>query len=222
MTIKIINITKNPLSLMGEVASTCWGSNPKDLKKVGIECIESGHHRVMEYPDMIISIEGYSARMIRELYTHVVGTTRLQESTRYIDCSSFDYYIPESIKTNPNAIAIYYRVMGEITQSYEELQELDIPKQDVANILPLGMTSKIVLKINLRALLHMAELRLCKRALQEFQDFMKELKLSLIHQDEEWFHIMFNYYKPKCKIVGYCTEKFSCGMMQMKEKVLNS
>jgi len=216
--IKIINITENPLSLMGEVASTCWGS--KGSKQIGIDCIESGHHRVMEYPDMIISIEGYSARMIRELYTHVVGTTRLQESTRYIDCKNFDYYTPDSIKNNSSAEDEYLSLMDEIGRVYFYLQNQNIPKQDIANILPLGMISKIVLKINLRALLHMAELRLCKRALPEFQDFMNDLSSELKYQGEEWQYILENYYKAKCKVIGYCTEKNSCMMMPMKKDVI--
>ena len=219
MTIKIINITKNPLSLMGEVASTCWGSTGS--KQIGIDCIQSGHHRVLEYPDMIIEISGYSARMIRELYTHVVGTTRLQESTRYINCSDFEYYIPDSIKNNEPARYYYDQAMLMIQGAYQALTEdCKIPKQDVANILPLGMTSKIVLKINLRALLHMAELRLCKRALPEFQDFMNELRYGLEHEGDEWQYIMDNYYKPKCKIAGYCIEKNSCFLMPMKDEVI--
>ena len=68
----------------------------------------------------------------------------------------------------------------------------------------------------------MAELRLCKRALPEFQDFMNELRYGLEHEGEEWQYIMDNYFKPKCKIAGYCIEKNTCGMMPSKEIVLNS
>jgi len=210
---------------MGEVASTCWGS--KGSKQIGIDCITSGHHRVMEYPDMTIEISGYSARMIRELYTHIVGTTRLQESTRYIDCENFGYYLPDSILnykdngTANNPLTIYNGLMKVIRESYKELIDYGIPKQDVANILPLGMHSKIVLKINLRALLHMAELRLCKRALPEFQDFMNELFHILKRVDSEWDYIMFNYYKPKCEVIGYCIEKNSCGIIPMKEDIIS-
>ena len=43
LTIKVINYTPNPLSLMGECASYCWGSAPST--QIGIDCIESGHGR---------------------------------------------------------------------------------------------------------------------------------------------------------------------------------
>jgi len=52
--------------------------------------------------------------------------------------------------------------MKTIQNAYKQLEELNIPKEDIANILPLGMESKMVLKINARAILHMAEVRLCE------------------------------------------------------------
>ena len=144
--IKIIRATQNPLSLMGECASACWDSTSSP--QIGIDCIESGHGRVLEYPDVIVEIEGYSARMIREFYTKQVGVTKLQASTRYINYKEFDYYIPESIKNNDYAYEEYIQFMSNIQNTYEYLLSQGIPKQDIANILPLGMYSKVVLKIN--------------------------------------------------------------------------
>jgi thymidylate synthase (FAD) len=226
MTIKIIDITKNPLQRIGEVASACWNSNPMTVeqkKVIALGCIESGHGRVLEFPDMTIEISGYSARMIRELYTHHIGVSRLQESTRYVnyyDNDKFRYYIPDSIKNNENALIEYQGIMHDIQNSYKHLRELNIPQQDCANILPLGLNTKVILKINLRALLHMAELRLCKRALPEFQDFMIDLKIAIEACDEEWYYIIGHYYKPKCQIVGYCIEKNSCFLMPSKQEVI--
>lgn len=211
--IKVINYTPNPLSLMGECASSCWNSTPSP--QIGIDCIESGHGRVLEYPDVIIEINGYSARVIREVYTHIIGTTRLQASTRYIQYGEFDYIIPPSISKNTLALAKYQKLMFAIQETYRELEELGIPKEDIANILPLGMESKIVLKINARALLHMAEVRECTRAYWEFRKFMKELHDVLGILDEEWNRIM-SYAKPKCEVNGYCGEKNSCGRYKNK------
>lgn len=207
--IEIINYTPNPLTLMGKVASECWGSKPKDYTKVAIDCIESGHSRVLEFPDIIIAISDYSARLIREIYTHIVGTSRLQASTRYINYKDFDYYIPKSIENNEYTCEEYIQFMNNVQQTYKYFIEQGIPKEDIANILPFGMNSKMILKINARALLHMAEVRMCKRALQEFQDFMDELVYAIVNLDEEW-KIISNYMKPKCEVYGFCNEKNSC------------
>lgn len=206
--IRVITYTQNPLSLMGECASSCWDSTPSP--KIGIDCIESGHHRVLEYPDVTIEISGYSARVIREIYTHISGTTRLQASTRYIKYGEFDYIIPDSIAKNDLALNIYNKIMLDIQNAYRELEDLGIPKEDTANILPLGMVSKMVLKINARAILHMCEVRECTRAYWEFRKFMKEFKEVLGGLDEEWNQIM-SYAKPKCEVYGYCNERHSCG-----------
>ena len=205
--IRILSYTKNPLSLMGEVASCCWNSNPSP--KIGIDCIESGHGRVLEYADVTVEISGYSARCIREIYTTMIGVSKLQASTRYVNYGEFNYIIPDSIKNNKKALDVYNYLMTYISHSYKALQDLNIPKEDIANILPLGMESKMVLKINARAILHMAELRLCNRAYWEFRNFMKELLGVLSKLDDEWAKIV-SYAKPKCEVYGKCTEKNPC------------
>ncbi len=202
--IKVINATQNPIQLMGKVAGCCYGSKdePQANYKRGVKCLKDGHGRVLEYPDVVISIDGYSARMVRELYTAMVGVSKLQSSTRYITYDNMDYYTPESLQGNQE----YVDAMEAIRTSYKALVDSGIAKEDVANILPLGMISKTVIKINYRALLHMAEIRMCERAYIEFRDFMQELIQVLSTIDEEWAELM-TYMKPKCKI---CTEKESC------------
>ncbi len=206
--IKVLNYTKKPLTLMGQCASSCWNSNPSS--QIGIDCIESNHGRVLEYPDVIVEISGYSARVIREIYTHIVGTSRLQASTRYIEYGNFNYIVPDSIQKNYLAFKEYLSCIQKIKETYLVLQQFDIPKEDIANVLPLGMESKMVLKINARAILHMAELRLCNKAHWEYRKFMRELLDTLSKLDEEWATIV-SYAKPKCEIYGFCNEKNSCG-----------
>lgn len=212
--IKVIDYTKKPLTLMGEVASRCWDSTPSP--QIGIDCIESNHGRILEYPDITVEISDYSARCIRELYTHIIGTSRTQQSTRYVNMNSFDYYIPDSIANNKQAKEIYDKCMANIMKSYSMLRELGTPKEDCANLLPLGSDTKVVLKINARAILHMAELRLCNRALKEYRELMNELLNTISNLDDEWAKII-SYAKPKCEILGYCNEKKSCGKYPQKE-----
>ena len=213
--IKILSYTKEPLDLMGQVASTCWNSEPsKDIAK---KCLEASHGRVLEYPDITVEIKGYSARMMRELYTHCVGVTRLQQSTRYVNYKDFEYFIPTSIVHNSDAMLVYESLMSEIGKSYQSLLAMGVSKEDTANILPLGMISTVVLKINLRAILHMFEERTCARAYVEFRDFMQELKSTLSDLDEDWKFIIENYAKTKCEKVGFCKEVKSCGKFKIKD-----
>lgn len=212
--IKIIDYTENPLTLIGKVASTCWDSTPSP--RIGIECIESGHGRVLEYADVTVAITDYSARVIRELYTHHVGVSRLQGSTRYIDMSSFDYYIPPSIENCQASKRVYDECMVNIMKSYTKLKKLDMPKEDSANVLPLGSNTTVVLKINARAILTMAEQRLCTRTLLEYRELMDELLSAVSGISDEWAKII-SYAKPKCDALEYCPEQKSCGRYPLRE-----
>ena len=79
--------TKHPITMIGRYAGVCWGANTSDNEKNykrGLDCIKSEHGRTWEFPDVYAIIDGYSAKVLREWYTHVGGLpTRLQASTRY-------------------------------------------------------------------------------------------------------------------------------------------
>lgn len=207
--------TLNPITLIGKRAGICWGADISDDEKNyrrGLDCLESNHGRTLEFVNVEAVIDGYSARVIREWYTHIGGSpTRLQASTRYINYENFEYIIPQSIKTDEQK-EIYCNTMKTITDAAKELELNGIPREDSALVLPLGMTTKIVDKRNLRNIIDMSAQRMCTRAYWEyrkmFADYIKELgKLS-----PEWRYIIDNYMKPKCKKIGYCPEKKSCGI----------
>lgn len=213
-TVKIINeTTKNPLQLMGYMAGACWGANTTDVEKNitrGRDCIASGHHRVMEYPQVYLEIDGYSARLMRELYTHIGGApTRLQASTRYIEYGKFDYITPPSVISH-NFQGSYDALMYEISQLYHEMEVAGIPKEDIANILPLGMTSKVMLRTNLRNLVDMSHQRKCARAYWEFRQLFNDIERALKEYSLEWEELT-KLFVPKCELEGKCHEKFSCG-----------
>lgn len=221
--IKLLNYTELPLTTCGKVAGICYDTtNPKRYPNIAKRCLSEGHERISEFADITIEISGYSAKCIRELYTHIVGTSRLQASTRYIDYTQqFDYIIPESVKQNESASRIWFLAMANIKKSMLDLKELGIPVEDYSNILPLAYDTTMVLKINLRALIHMFNLRLCTCAYWEIRNLMKELKNILSQLDDEWRYIADNYFVPKCIIDGYCTEATrNCGIMPIKNDVI--
>ena len=215
--IKVLNATRNPITFMGKVAGVCYNSDIENADKNykrGLKNIKDNHGRVMEYVDIVIEVDGYSARTIRQIYTHVIGTSRLSASTRYIDYSgdNFIYYTPKSILEDKDALHTYDKCMDNILENYNTLLNMGIDKEDVANILPLGLNQKMVLKINFRALLHLAEMRLCERAYVEVRDFVKELIDKISQIDDEWAELM-KFMLPKCKT---CTEKENCPRLKNK------
>ena len=135
--------TKTPLSQIGMFSGFCWGANTKDNEKNvkrAIDCIMSEHGRTEEFPDLYLIIEDVDAKTLRELYTHIGGMpTRLQASTRYIDYEKKGVPVvtPPSIANKEPAKKAWDETIEAIKIGMNKLKALEIPNEDVTNLLPL-------------------------------------------------------------------------------------
>lgn len=210
--------TKAPLEMIGAESGICYNSDTSDLIKNynrGLECLRTQHGRTFEFPDIYLILDGYSARVIREWYTHIGGLpTRLQASTRYIKYGEFNYITPSSIEKNEDALKKYNDLMEQISKTYKELEECGVPKEDIANILPLGMETKVVCKHNLRNLIDMSHQRMCTRAYWEYRQLFSDLRKALSEYSPQWKIIVDEFFIPKCEYLHYCPEKHSCGRVK--------
>lgn len=214
--------TKKPITLIGKRAGICCGADIfDDIKnyKRGMDCIMSNHGRTLEYVNVEMILDEYSARVIREWYTHLGGSpTRLQASTRYIDYEhGFNYVVPESVRNDEKRYEIYTEAIHQINKALVELEDIGTPREDSALLLPLGMTTKIVDKRNLRNLVDMSHQRMCSRAYHEYRKLFGDICTALYKVSDEWAWIVDNLFVPKCDYIGYCPEKKSCGRVQKKE-----
>lgn len=212
--------TIDPISLMGRRAGICLGKDITDSEKNykrGLDCIKSNHGRVFEFVNIEAIIEDYSARVIREWYTHIGGSpTRLQSSTRYVNYDNFDYIIPKTVQTEEQK-TWYNNAIDTISQTLKNLEESGVKREDAAMLLPLGMTTKIVDKRNVRSVISMAKQRMCSRAYWEYRELFNEYIKQLKLYSEEWATLIPMVMKPKCDVLGYCPEKYSCGRKPRKD-----
>lgn len=212
--------TIDPISLMGRRAGICWGADITDSEKNykrGLDCIKSNHGRVFEFVNIEAIIEGYSARVIREWYTHIGGSpTRLQSSTRYVNYDNFEYIIPKTVQTEEQK-TWYNNAIDTISQTLKNLEESGVKREDAAMLLPLGMTTKMVDKRNVRNVISMAEQRMCSRAYWEYRELFNEYIKQLRLYSEEWATLIPMVMQPKCETLGYCPEKYSCGRKPRKD-----
>ncbi len=219
--------TRNPLQLIGKEAGICWGADVSDSTKNierAIDCIKSEHGRTWEFPQVYMILDDYSARVIREFYTHIGGaSTRLQASTRYINYEKgFDYIIPPSIKSNSAAEEIYKATMDFILTGLQTLKDMGIPREDCGMLLPLGMTTKVVCRINFRTLVDMSHQRMCTRAYWEFRQLFTDIYNALSEYSDEWKYLANTCFKPKCEVTGFCKEKKTCGRKPVyQEQILD-
>lgn len=217
--------TKTPLAMIGKEAGVCWGADTSDdekNEKRGKSCVESNHGRTLEFPDVYMILDGYSARVIREFYTHIGGSpTRLQASTRYIDYEhGFDFVTPPSISSNANASYAYNQAIDKISATLKYLNELGVPREDSAMLLPMAMSTKVVCKINFRTLSDMSRQRMCTRAYHEFRSMFHDIATALSSYSDEWMWLVEKNFMPKCEACGFCVEKNSCGRKPKKGDVV--
>ena len=99
--------------------------------------------------------------------------------------------------------------MGKISEFYTLLTESGIPAEDARFVLPNATSSSMVVSLNLRELIHIANLRLCTRAQDEIRLLVRLMCKELINE-EPWLK---PYLVPKCERLGYCDEDKSCGRM---------
>lgn len=219
-TITILSeTTKYPITLIGERSGICWNadiSNREKNYKRGMDCILANHGRTLEFVNVEMIIDGYSAKVIREFYTHIAGSpSRLQASTRYINYSKgdgFSYTIPHSIEKNEEALAEWKSFMSGINFEIQNLiDKHNIPVEDATMLLPLAYSTKMVDKRNLRSFVDMSRNRMCSRAYWEYRELFRDICNALREYSDEWKWIVDNLFMPKCEQFGYCTEKKSCG-----------
>ena len=213
---------KDPITLMGRMIGTAYQSNTTNNEKNykrGLDCVQSGHFRALEYVDVFFTMNNISARTVRQFYTHIGGLpTRTQGSTRYINYLDFKYIIPPKIQNNTNALNAYTECMNKIQETNNYLQkECHIPKEDSNMILPLAMDTIVSCKINARNIMTMSEQRKCSRTYWEFRDFMKIFEEKLKNYSEEWEILSSYIFKVKCEKTGFCEEQYSCGLYPKKE-----
>ena len=106
------------------------------------------------------------------------------------------------------------KTISEATKKLE--QECGIPREDAAMLLPLGMSTKIIDRRNVRNMIDMSHQRLCTRTYWEYRALMHDVMAALSAISPEWEEIVSKYFVPKCELTGFCPEKKSCGRRPKK------
>jgi thymidylate synthase (FAD) len=184
--VKLLYITKNAEILIEKAYRNCWQSKPKnksikERRDFIKRCISMGHLSPLEFADAVFEILGSRA------FTHQLVRHRLasyaQESQRHVRIKDLNYFvIPKTIKNNKEALKIFKKMIKEIFDSYENLIQLGIPKEDARYILPNSTMSRIFVKMNFRAWRHFLKLRCDASAQWEIRDIAKEI-LKILYKN---------------------------------------
>ena len=206
MKVTLTRITENPIMAIEEAASNCYNSEPAGDGRIMKHCIKSGHTSVTEFCDFTFHIEGVSRALSHQLVRHRLASYA-QRSQRYCVEDDFDYVVPLSIKSKPDALKMYKNIMESLAEGYHALNSnLGIPAEDSRMILPNACETQIEVKMNLRTLMNFMNERLCSCAQWEIRELAIKMRKAIIEKVPE----LAEYLVPKCekygKEFGFCTE----------------
>lgn len=159
--------------------------------------VKMGHTSTLEHLNFTFVISGVSRALLAQLTRHRIGVSPTVQSQRYVDDKTkgkkggVEMIVPPSIENNAEAWEIYNNIIFNIQTAYDQLRALGIPKEDARFVLPNGASTSLTLTMNLRAILHLWEVRHEKGGAQwEIKDFTEAVVDKLI-SEEPWLEYIF-------------------------------
>ncbi len=223
MSVKLISKPENILKTVYTACRTCYSALlPQEIFEAADDeekmlslisrVISSGHYSTIEHIQLSFAISNVSRACTHQLVRHR-HMSFSQKSQRYVkEKGDFDYIIPTEIASNPALKEKFEKHMHHTALIYEDLINNGIKAEDARAVLPNAASSSLVASLNLRELIHLANLRLCTRAQLEIRTLIKKMCDEVI-KEEPWLK---EHLVPKCERLGYCDEDKSCGRMPQK------
>lgn len=190
MKVELVSVTSDALNVLLKTKNTRlshdddptnWSAEKKaEHLAYMLDTIKSS----WEFVDYEFLISG-----VTRVFTHQIVRTRhgsyAQQAMRVVDARDFEVLVPETVKANSIAAAIWANATEVVMNAYAKLIDLGIPAQDARGILPNNILTEITAKFNLRTLHEMAKLRLCTRTQGEYQDVFREMR-RLVIETHPW------------------------------------
>ena len=231
MKVKLLRYTADAELLCGAAAltSTKSGSPSKIFEKMDSETAKNiikrvtgyGHVSVIEHASFTFSIEGVSRAMTHQFVRHRIASYT-QQSQRFVTYDTLEKYVtPKSIAENLNAKKIFDETLEKISETYQKLLTVGIPKEDARFILPNAAKTNIIVTMNARELRHFFNLRCCTRSQWE----IREVATEMLKQAKEAAPALFENAGPSCVELGYCPEGRmkppECNVEEIKKRFRN-
>lgn len=215
--VKLLEYTPNPERVVAMAARLCYSPigaeelseklSDEQVKKLVGKMVKLGHASTIEHVSFTFGIEGVSRVLTHQLVRHRIASYD-QQSQRYVAEHDFEYILPPTIAAKPEARAKFEALMQQIRQTYDELTEAGIPKEDARYVLANAAETKILVTMNARSLLHFFNLRCCNRAQWE----IREMANQMLAQVRTIAPTLFKNAGASCVNTGRCPEgDMTCG-----------
>jgi thymidylate synthase (FAD) len=217
MQVSLLYHTPSPERAVATAARLCYapigaaelmeGMTDEQVSKVLATIMKSGHFSALEHASYTFAIDNVSRALTHQLVRHRVASFN-QQSQRYVTHTGEpEIVLPKTIGDDPETMAAFNTAIDIAYATYAQLIEAGIPAEDARYVLPNACTSKIVVTMNIRELLHFFEVRCCHRAQWEIQGLAHRM-LELVRPSAPYIFLDAG---AACRR-GPCTEgKMTCG-----------
>ena len=224
MLVTLLNSTPDPEKTVALAAKLCYSDSTileldervraSSYEKFLSKILKMGHLSVLEHNSFTFGIEGISRATSHQLVRHRLASYS-QQSQRYVTVTKPDYVVPPSIAKDTAKLKRFIKATDAAYKLYDELVKGGIPAEDARFLLPNAATTRIIMTMNARELLHFFKLRCCERAQWEIRDMATRM-LSLAKEKAPF---IFRDAGPSC-VAGKCSEgEMTCGnAKEIREK----
>lgn len=216
LDVKLVVSTPEPELVVYCAARTCYSESAPTLEEAKTlsrdkvrallaSVLSSGHTSVLEHVSFTFAVSGLSRISSHQLVRHRLASYS-QRSQRYVKEFGPAVVVPESVREDAEKKALFDRIVNCAFETYNELVELGVPKEDARYILPHGWETELTMTMNGRELNHFISIRSCRRAQWE----IRNLALRLYGLVQPLGPSLFENALPGC-LKGGCREHRPCG-----------
>ena len=224
MRVELISYTQDAERTVAAAIKLCYsaadigeireGTDDAEASRMIGKVLKLGHLSVLEHASFTFAIEGISRGCSHQLVRHRIASFS-QQSQRYVKMREFDFIVPPSIRSNPEAAKVAVETRDDLQARYDALLSAGISPEDARYVLPNAAETKVIMTTNARSLLNFFELRLCTRAQWE----IRELAGLMLEKVKAVAPSIFAAAGPTCETSGYCREgEMSCGRAEARER----
>ncbi len=204
-----------------ETMESVDGETIEDKKATLIgHLLNHGHFGPFEHPQITFAVKGISRSCMAQITRHRHVSFDVQ-SMRYVafdDVDPADVEDGEMVVTPPSASdpnwvgrnqkagqvddetverreEIFQRSVRQSVEDYQELLDLGMPPEDARFVLPIGTEVNMVMSMNARMLMHVADMR----GEADAQWEIRGLTEDILDIAEEWCPITFEHYNEHMK-----------------------
>lgn len=208
----------------GKASRVCYNTQTDSPTLIGKNCMKSGHFSGSRSQYILFQVDDCPRFVIDQAVRHENGVMKNVQSFRYVDKSSFSYEIPCEINDDKKLLRRYVEHMRETINLYNDIQRYvtkKTGKSERANeqaryVLPMATHSSFVIGMDIEALIHFCNMRLCARTEDVHRCLATKIKDSVI----DILPDLKNMLVPNCKAMLYCPEgNRSCGASLTKKQL---